>query len=255
MGIIKRFTKRKPVMEHVFSDINGDGRTVEQMIAENINFVSTRKIWTPSVKTKNEIDDIAAVVAGVKTAGSCVEHSEVGFHNLIKKAYGQGLSVFRVPELRDDITNLPYSWGYLVGEPDSVQMVLDSENAKTLVEHDIMQGKGYGYHKKAIADYIKKSEENDPHYSTRVLKPIPGPMKERELSRVTSVNELLEWNKDFVPTDYHPHPYLITGDELDDVAAVVAGRKPAALLKKDDNDTRQPQMLELAKNAGYTGRR
>ena len=130
-------------------------------------------------------------------------------------------------------------------------MILDSKKAKTLADHDLLQGIGYGYHKKAIEDHMKKSEKNNPQYHTAKVEPIPGPMRERELSRVNTVDELLDWNKDFVPTVDYPNPYLITGDELDDVAAVIVGRKPAAILPKNDFDEREPKMLAKAKEKGY----
>lgn len=65
------------------------------------------------------------------------------------------------------------------------------------------------------------------------------------------VHKLIQTYRNFVPSKEVPSPSDLTGDDIDDFAAVLAKRKPAAIVYGDMNDRVHIEMLSLAMEAGY----
>jgi len=80
------------------------------------------------------------------------------------------------------------------------------------------------------------------------LWPPDFPVDERESDAV--INNMIADQIEFVSSEDIPAPSFLTGDQLSDVAAVVAGSKPAAVISYSEGDPRQEKMLERARGRG-----
>jgi hypothetical protein len=73
------------------------------------------------------------------------------------------------------------------------------------------------------------------------------------LSLKQEAEQLVENQKDFVASKELISPSLYTGRNIDDVAAVIAGKKPAAIIHKDDiREDVVPELFKLAQEKGYS---
>jgi hypothetical protein len=71
------------------------------------------------------------------------------------------------------------------------------------------------------------------------------------MAKFSAASDLVEKMKGFVSTRAAPSPSFLTGDQQADLAAVVAGSKPAALVPEEEGE-RQKELLDMAKDRGLT---
>lgn len=70
-------------------------------------------------------------------------------------------------------------------------------------------------------------------------------------ARVSDIKDLIRAQRNFVSTREFPSPSSRSGHEIDDLAAVLAGAKPAATISYGiDEDYRIPAMVDMARKMG-----
>jgi hypothetical protein len=149
----------------VMGPISADARlSAKSLVDAQRGFTSTRQCPAPSASSGNELDDLAAVVAG-SSPGAFVDHmDDPRMEILLKMAVAGGNAVDTLPIRNKDGDVISRS--YLVGAPPRVAEVkrvaleLEASGGKGPSLHQRM-GALLGYHPDAIADYVGLQEKGD----------------------------------------------------------------------------------------------
>ena len=137
-----------------------DKRSIGEVLEQNRNFTPTRQCWTPSKRSGNDIDDLAAVIMGQKPAAIVECDADKRTDALIEMAKEKGLDVRKSEgmALLDDrgepVSENGLIYDYVVGRPDSVEKVMKAHMLAHSPRRDLELGNALGYHSLAIHDYI-----------------------------------------------------------------------------------------------------